>query len=689
MMKLQVNVLGCLEIRTGTLDQFNFSTAKAKALFAYLVVESGQPTSREKLAELLWGETSDTRARANLRQALTRVRQALPDAMRACIKSQNGTIYLERTALATDISDFIRLLDEGTIAALEDAAVLYRGDLLDGIETNDNSFEAWVRDQRQIYRNCAADCFGRLLRHYYATGASTRGIEICNRLIVIDPFQETVHRSLMSFYADQDRRGAALDQYQTCRRLLNDELGVEPAKETTALFEMIRALSKSTTFTREPALSRATPKQVDRKRTTRVVTDLVGRSPWRGASWSKPSVAVLPFECIGDQGRNGYICDGIVEDLITNLARFRDVHVIARGSSFAYRGENTDRRRISAELGVRYLAIGTLEKIGDRLRIGAQLIEADTGVHLWADKYDRDVSELEDIRDDLTRQIVTALIGRIEHHQLSTLAQRKPRQWKAYEYWLRGMDLLRKVNWNSVESAKTCFEQALTIDPNFARGHVGLAMAQYKAWSCLNWTTWWKLEDAAVQHANAALELDDEDHQVHSILGSVLLASGEVERARYHLRKAERLNPNDARNLASSAIAFALLGEAEAAIEMAELAVRLDPFHPDWYMAALGMAYFVAKDYERAIAAMEAAPDGICDTRAYLAAAHAHAGNLKAAREHVAEFIRTSCERLGGDPDVDMPLYAKSVVGKSPFVRADDTAHFVEGLRQAGLPIDN
>ena len=120
---------------------------------------------------------------------------------------------------------------------------------------------------------------------------------------------------------------------------------------------------------------------------------------------------------------------------------------------------------------------------------------------------------------------------------------------------------------------------------------------------------------------------------------------------------------------------------------MAELAIRLDPFHPDWYMAALGLAYYVAKDYERAIAAMEVAPDGICDTRLYLAAAYAQAGDPDAARPHVDEFIRSSCERLGGDPETDVPQYLDAMIKSNPYLKPDDSAHFLEGLRLAGLPV--
>ncbi len=273
-------------------------------------------------------------------------------------------------------------------------------------------------------------------------------------------------------------------------------------------------------------------------------------------------------------------------------------------------------------------------------------------------------------------------LGRLGESQLGAAEQ-----WEVYECWLRGMDLLRKVNRASVEASREYFERALNIDPSYARAYAGLAMSWYKAWSCLSWTSWWKLEDKALGYATKALELDDEDHHVHCILGIVSLYTQDFGRARYHLDKAERINPNDARTLANAAIAWSLMGEPERAVRMAELAIRLDPFHPDWYLASLGLAYYVARDYERAIAAMEAAPDGLCDTRAYLAAAYAQSGDPAAAQPHVVEFIRTTCERLGGDPETDVAQYMNAMIQGSPYMRPDDSTHFNEGLRLAGLPV--
>ena len=687
-MVLQLKLLGSFEARNGGSERLTFPTNKAKALFAYLALEQGQPHTREKLSNLFWGEACDERARANLRQALTRVRQALPASLSDCVMAHNGTIQLKSSAIRTDTSEFEHSMDDGTIESLERAAALYRGDLLEGFLVHEETFEGWLRHERQRYRERAIACFEALLEHYQGFGASTRGIEICNRLLTLDPYREPIHRLLMNFYADQDRRGAALAQFEECRGLLRDELDVEPEEETTALYEAIRDSSVKTRYTRNPALSRPSPAPgFGRDRSSRAVTKLVSRSPWRGASWTKPSVAVLPFDCLAGDGANRYLCDGIVEDIITNLARFQDIHVIARNSSFAYGNQKPDINKIGEELGVRYVVEGSLQREGDSVRVTAQLIEAQGGVHVWAERYDENISGLAGLRDELTGRIAGVLVGRIEQHQLKGIRTRQPEQWEAYECWLRGMDLLRKVNRDNVEASRAYFERALTIDPGYARAHAGLAMSWYKAWSCLSWVSWWKLEDKALGHAMKALDLDDEDHHVHCILGIISLYTRDFGRARYHLDKAERINPNDARTLANAAFAWSLLGEPERAVRMAELAIRLDPFHPDWYLAALGLAYYVAKDYERAIAAMEVAPDGICDTRLYLAAAYAQAGDPDAARPHVDEFIRSSCERLGGDPETDVPQYLDALIKSNPYLKPGDSAHFLEGLRLAGLPV--
>lgn len=418
-MVLQLKLLGTFEARNGGSERLTFPTSKAKALFAYLALDQDQPHSREKLSNLLWGEACEDRARANLRQALTRVRQALPASLSGCVLAHNGTIQLDASAIQTDALDFERYTDDRTIESLERAPALYRGELLEGFLVHEDAFEGWLRQERQRYRERAIACFEALLKHYQGFGASTRGIEICNRLLALDPYREPIHRLLMTFYADEERRGAALAQYEECRSLLHDELDVEPEEETTNLFEYIRDISAKTHYSRNPARSRPEPQAgLHRDRSSRAVTNLVSRSPWRGASWEKPSVAVLPFDCLAGDETNRYLCDGIVEDIITNLARFQDIHVIARNSSFAYGERKPDINKIGEELGGRYIVEGSLQCKGDSVRMTAQLIEAQTGFHVWAERYDENISGLAGLRDKLTGRITAVLVGRIEQHQL-------------------------------------------------------------------------------------------------------------------------------------------------------------------------------------------------------------------------------------------------------------------------------
>lgn len=686
---MQLNVLGPFEAKAGAGGALKFSTNKTRALLAYLALNSDRPHSREKLACLLWGEAADARARANLRQTLMRVRQTLPAPLADCIAGDNGAIRLDGGALQVDTEAFRQAIAEGTIEGLERAAALYRGELLDDMLVDEAEFETWLRRERQRFREQAIGCFEALLDHYKAIGASTRGIEICRRLLQLDPYRESIHRLLMAFYADQDRRGAAIAQYEECRALLDGDLGVEPEDETQSLHRAIRDRSTAGGLLATPDRPGATADgEQGRVRSSRAVTDLVSRSPWRGASWTKPSIAVLPFDWLDGDASNAYLCDGVVEDIITNLARFQDLHVIARNSSFAYRGKTLDVGKIGAELGVRYLVEGSLLRIGDSVRVTAQLIEAETGYHIWAERCEQTLAGLSTLRDEITGRIASVLVGRVEQHRLDSIKTREPENWEAYECWLRGMDYLRRVTWEKFHAATEQFERALEIDPTYARAYAGLAMAQYEAF-CLNWTSWWKLHKNALGYARKALELDDQDHHVHCILGIVSLYTRDYGPAHYHLNKAEQINPNNARTLANAAIAWALMGEKERGVRMAELAIRLDPFHPDWYLTALGIAYYATRDYERAIASMEIAPDGLCDTRAYLAAAYGQLGDAAAAERHAKQFIQTSSERLGGDPATDVPYFVDAVIESSPYAADDDTAHFAEGLQRAGLPIDS
>ncbi len=687
-MVVHVNLLGTFEARVGINPPLSFATSKSKALFAYLTLNPNKAHSREKLAELLWCEANDKRARANLRQTLTRVRQAIPEKLAESLQSRNGSISLDNRDFTTDTANFFEAQQEGTIDSLEQAASLFRGDLLEGLVIDEPGFEDWLRDERETLRGQAVNCFDSLLDHYVAIGAITRGIEVGNRLLRIEPYRESVHRLLMYFYAEQDRRGAALAQFEECKDLLDTELGVTPEAETIELYEIIREHTFPTRFTIHPDLSRSSmetkPAHAKRREST---IGLVKRSPWQTDKSDKPSIAVLPFDCLGTEEFQVNLCLGIVGDVITNLTRYNEIHVLARNSSFSYLGRNIELEKIGRELGVNYLAQGCIELNQDIFRVSAQLIEVETGHQIWAEQFDKNRAELALIRDELTGLIANSLIDKIQLQQLRITKSRETNQWQAYSCYLQGMEFLRRINQSNLDAAIEQFEMALAIDPGYARAYAGLATAQYKAWCCLSWSSTWKLSDRALHFAQKAHELDENDYLIHGILGVISMYTRDFKAARFHTERAILINPHDAATLSNAAPIFLFLGETERAVNTAELAIRLNPFHPDWYLGSLGMCYYMAKDYERAVSTMEIAPDGWCETRSYLAAAHAQLGNIEMARQHINEFIRLSCEMLGGDPDTDMQKYLDFLINTQPYVNDSDLQFFVDGLELAGLTV--
>ena len=687
-MVIHVNLLGTFEARVGINPPLSFATSKSMALFAYLTLNPNKDHSREKLAGFLWCEASDQRARANLRQTLTRIRQAMPVQLADSLKSRNGSISLDSSEFMTDAANFVKAYQEGTIESLEQAASLFRGDLLEGLVIDEPGFEGWLRDERETIRGHAITCFESLLDHYVAIGAITRGIEIGNRLLRIDPYRESVHRLLMNFYAEQDRRGAALAQFEECKLLLHTELDVTPEAETVELYEIIREHTFPTRFTLHPDLSRSS---METKRThlmgKKSAIELVNRSPWQIGKSDKPSIAVLPFDCLGSEQFQVNLCLGLVGDVITNLTRYNEIYVLARSSSFSYLGRNIELQKIGRELGVSYLVQGCIEFNQENFRVSAQLVEAESGLQVWAEQFDKNQAELELIRDELTGLIANSLIGKINLQQLQITKSREPNQWKAYSCWLQGMEYLRHMNQSNLDAAVAQFEMALEIDPTYARAYAGLATAQYKAWCCLAWSSTWKLTDKALSYAQKALELDENDYIIHGILGVISIYTRDFKAARFHTERAILINPHDASTLSNAAPIFLFLGEKERAVKTAELAIRLNPFHPDWYLASLGMCYYIAKDYERAISSMEMAPDGWCDTRPYLAAAHAQLGHIETAQQHIKEFIRLSCEQMGGDPDTDLQKYVDFLIDTQPFVNNSDLQSFKQGLELAGLTV--
>jgi TolB-like protein len=372
---LQLKLLGGFELLDIAGTEIRIGSKKVRGLIGYLALNPDRRHGRGTLANLLWGDRFEAQARQSLRQALLTLRKLLADLAPDALRTDGDAVSLCGAAIRTDVFEFERLVRERN---LEDAARAYTGDLIDGLEVLSSPFDTWLAEERVRLRDLACEAWEALGVHRLQEGETKAAIDAGKRLIALDPLCEPGHRLLMRAYVMAGRRAEALQDYQTFTDTLGRELGAEPDPETTQLIEVIRDTE--------------TPRPLDP---------------------DKPSIAVLPFVNMSDDPEQEYFADGITEDIITELAKFRSIFVIDRNSSFEYKGRSVNIRAIGRDLGVQYVVEGGVRKAGEQVRVTAQLVEAKTGNHLWAERYDRDREGLFKgifaIQDEITQAIATAV----------------------------------------------------------------------------------------------------------------------------------------------------------------------------------------------------------------------------------------------------------------------------------------
>ena len=397
----------------------------------------------------------------------------------------------------------------------------------------------------------------------------------------------------------------------------------------------------------------------------------------------KPSIAVLAFTNMSGDPAQEYFSDGITEDIITGLSRFSELFVIARNSSFQYKGKSPDIRHVGRELGVRYVLEGSIRRAGDRVRISAQLIDAVTGAHRWAERYDRELKDVFAVQDEVSRAIVAILIAHVNKAEIERTINKRPETWQAYDYFLQAADTRASfgASWKAAElyEARRLLEQTLAIDPNYARAYVRLAQIHITAWltsldgdhlspACL---------DRAHHLARKAVQLDPNLPEARAVLGFVLVRRREHEAAVAECEKAMALNPNFTDWRLGNILM--LSGDPVRAIEAGERHMRLDPFYAPITAAFLALAHYVLRQYAQALPLLrECASRGpnFPAVHVLLAATHAQLGNIEQARAEAAEVLRI-------DPKWTIDGTQALV---TPFKRPEDAEHFFDGLRKAGLP---
>src|SRR5438105_3333743 len=403
-----------------------------------------------------------------------------------------------------------------------------------------------------------------------------------------------------------------------------------------------------------------------------------GRAPMEATEslrpLAKPSIAVLPFADISGDRDQQYFSDGITEDIITELSRFRQLHVVARNSSFRYRASDIDMIRTGRELGVQYLLEGSVRRLGARIRITAQLIDAASGHHLWAERFDRSEDDIFAVQDEVVSTIVGTLTGRLQAASVERAKRKPPASLAAYEYVLRA-DALPYDDLEAEAEARRLFAKAIEIDPQYARAYALLAALTQHQWlRSMSGTD--DLLDQAFDLARKAAGLAESNYTCQAILGLTHLLRRSFDLAEHHYLTALKQNPNSSMVRAALGYLNAYLGKPAQAIRYFDEAKNLDPFfNPTWYWPELGVAHFVAERYDEAVAAFERSSSMPYWVRAYLATCHALAGRGERAQDYAAQVVRLA-------PAFSIARFAR----KEPFKNPADLQRLIDGLRKAGMP---
>ncbi|NKM71302.1 winged helix-turn-helix domain-containing tetratricopeptide repeat protein [Rhizobium laguerreae] len=383
----------------------------------------------------------------------------------------------------------------------------------------------------------------------------------------------------------------------------------------------------------------------------------------------KPSIAVLPFVNISNDPEQESFADGLTEDLITDLSRMPGLFVIARSSAFAYKGRAKDVRAIAEELGVRYLLQGSARRAAGQARINAQLVDAASGDHLWAERFDRSLDHIFAVQDEVTAKIVEALLGRLR----TPPPRNRPKNLCAYDLCVRARGLMDDTP-QTAREAHLMLTRAISLDPDYAEPYRWLAINHWMGEVHSGGPTE-PTRKTALQLARKAVAIDPNDAGCRWVLAYLLAYERSFAEADAEFARAIELDPNDADTFAALSDIAVLAGRIGEGLEHIAKAFRLNPFPASWYYLTLGQAQYAAGQYEAAIETLRRDETYRTSSRRFLAASLAQLGRLDEAHAEVELF-------LVANPHFSTRHWAAA----EPFRDARTLAHFIDGYRKAGLP---
>ena len=661
--KFQLALLGRFEL-AGPEGLIDLTSKKLAGLLGFLACTAPEPHGRDKLMTLLWGSHFDTQARQNLRQALTRLRRVLGE---DALISSGESVSLQPGVIACDVARFEALLADGSRDALDGAVSLYRGRLLADMAIPEEAWTEWIEAQRQRLEGLALDAMVKLGEQELKAGNHEPALSAANRAIAISGLREDAHRLVMRALAAGGRRADALKHYEDLKELLKRELTVEPDPDTRSLAAELRKPHMA----RSGSEARSGPPSEPASETSAVLLPLPDR----------PSIAVLPFANMSGDPEQEYFADGMVDDILMALSRVRWLFVIARQSSFIYKARSADVRQIGRELGVRYVVEGSVRKSGNRVRIVAQLIETESGAHIWADRYESGLTDIFALQDEITERIVSAVELNVQAAEIKRARVKPTDSLTAYDLYLRALPAYFGQTEVDYKSVGVLLGKALEADPEYAEA-LGTLTDSVVTRTMQGWhESWSRGVDEACRLADRALAAGpDNSTCVVSAAYTYGVLSYRFDEAFELANRAVMLHPNSVLVRHRAAAVYTVCGEADKAIAQCEAACRMNPLDSKRAATAtftiLSAALYFARRFEECIRAGRRALAFTPKTniaRKYVAISLAQLGRTGEAQAEIAELLKHQ-------PDASLALFQLQ-----GFRHKWMHELHLEGLRKAGL----
>jgi TolB-like protein/DNA-binding SARP family transcriptional activator len=610
---------------------------RERVLLAYLALSPGGRQPRRRLVTLLWGEAADETTLDNLRTSVFNLRKALRDTGRRIIASEDRDIVLDVSAFDVDVLAFRRLAAASGAADLEEAAKLYAGDFLEGLSIESEEFESWRREESTRCKGQVLDALTRLMAQQAASGESARAIEAGLRIIRLEPLHEAAVRALMRLYAGSGRRATAVELYTTLTDSLKKELSAQPEAETRAVYA---ELSRSGEEQKAPTAAAATVSTPDSLswpakaghpgdeglmrpvETRHLRPTAAGKRKWilagslaaaataavallmMFAPSSSPgptgkaatvvvakdtsavALAVLPFANLSADPEQQFFSDGLTDEITSTLARIPHLGVVARTSAFQFKGQNSDLRTVGQSLGATHLIEGSVRKAGDQVRITAQLIQADNGLHIWTATYDRNLTDIFAIQEEIARAIAAALpLGFQPGENLVSSRAIDP---DSYQQYLRAKGLV-SLRARGVPQAIEILVPLVARNPDYAPAWALLASAYgltpnfHRARPAAEFKgVVAESQPKAEAAAQRAISLDPSLAEGHLALSRVHAARGNFLMADELRRKALALDPNHPDALQAHSNWLASAGRLKESLGLKQHLWSLEPLIPGY-----------------------------------------------------------------------------------------------------------